>query len=110
MSTSPTHAAADAAPIHPEATANRVAKAKRVIDFINANPKTFGPAFSWQDASVLGDVGWKLINQAMDEPREMSDKLVTTIIGIMAGIEMAQTDTELTAVANGAWVGEPATV
>ena len=73
------------APIHPVASANRVAKAQRVVAFMDEHESIFGGPVSASTAADFQAATWRLINEAMGEQRPMSDLTVATVIGLLAG-------------------------
>lgn len=72
---------------HPVAIRNRVAKARRVVAFIDANDAVFGGMTSGI-AAGMNDEFWQMVNRAMGETRPMSTLTIATVIGILAGQEV----------------------
>lgn len=81
-----TQAAAAVMP-HPRHTANRIAKALRIVEFFDVHP-----LFTGVDASVVAEFDadtWSLITEVMGERRVPSDATVATVIGILIGRELS---------------------
>lgn len=76
------------ASIHPVAVRNRIAKARRIVDFINANPTVFRRMTS-SVAAAMNTEFWEMVNEAMGETRPPSALTIATVLGILAGQEVA---------------------
>lgn len=70
-------------PIHPLATHNRLAKAARIVAFMDANPRLFATT-DIETVAEFGQETWLLINRCMGEPRgTVSPLTVTTVLGML---------------------------
>lgn len=70
---------------HPVAVRNRTAKARRIVEFLDAKDLVMTSGV----ASGMNHEFWTMVNKAMGEPREtISDLTIATVIGILAGQEV----------------------
>lgn len=74
--------------IHPSQTKNRLAKAVRIVKFLDANPETF-PARSADEVADFTPQTWRLVMMAMQEPRlEVSTETISAVLGILVGRDL----------------------
>jgi hypothetical protein len=73
---------------HPKHTKNRLAMARRIVEFLDTHP-----AFDGVDAETVvefDDRTWALIAHVMGEKRVPSEGTVATVIGMLIGREMVR--------------------
>lgn len=68
---------------HPAQTANRQAKAVRVVEFMRDNPQIFGGRLDPDTVASFGPELWALTNLAMGEPRAMSSLTISMVVGML---------------------------
>jgi hypothetical protein len=74
---------------HPKHTANRVAMARRIVEFLDTNP-IFDGANTPEVVSEFDDRTWALVASVMGERQAPAEGTVATVIGILVGREMAR--------------------
>jgi hypothetical protein len=74
---------------HPKHTANRVAMAKRIVEFLDTDA-IFSGANNSAVVTEFNDTTWALIASVMGEKQSPAEGTVATVIGILVGREMAR--------------------
>lgn len=68
---------------HPVATANRQAKAVRVVQFIESNPRMFSGHTDPDSVANFPAPLWATINECMGEERPMSPLTISMVVGML---------------------------